>query len=212
MNILKWYVEHLQGQQRGARKTPIQAAANVVEYTKKLIPPTEFNVIADVGSADGVIPALLSKYYTRVFAVDFQTMPHGNYTGVIGDMHELAGILMEMDAILMNHTFEHSYSPFILCCEVFCTLREGGRWLINLPKHNGQHAGPHWEHPISLDPVYLCLLFNATGFKILDKDTENQPFWDYWFLLERQPIDILAPEMKHVILERMKNLEYDDYA
>ncbi len=213
MNILKWYIDQFQSLEP-IHETPPEAATSVVANTRRLIPPILFPVIADLGAGAGTIAQLLVSRYKRVYAVDFRSVPHGGgYSTIMCDLHKLAEDMIEVDGLLMNHTFEHLYAPYIFCCEAFCTLLEKGRWLINLPEYDGLHRGPTHHHPSVLAPDYLERMFENTGFKILNKGIRSGLYWDYWYLLERQPLNKqnMTPEVFQVLSNRIdycKNLRY----
>lgn len=210
-NILKWYVYEFQqiGDIAKPNENAIRAVTNLL---LKEIPFEGFPKIADVGSGSGLITNELSRYYPNVYGIDFQhpvSMPFSidSYTRIDGDFHELASLLPEaVDAVITNHSFEHSYAPFILCCEVFCSLREKGRWFINLPHPTGPHAKISYHHPFVLQPDLLQDLFEATGFKILKMELGDTPYLDYWWILERKPVSLLPEELELVYMKRTHSL------
>ncbi len=108
------------------------------------------------------------------------------------DMHDLKFPNERFDVAFCNHSFEHCQQPWLVCAEVWASLRPGGRWWINLP--TWQHSdkdGPSNEHFMILRPWYMRPMFRRCGFKELYfEDNEAR----YQFLLEKVPLDEIDPE------------------
>lgn len=144
------------------------------------------------------------------------------------DMHDLPFLSKSFNAIYTNHVFEHSFAPFILLLEFYCVLKSGGRvWIampyfhepketnidesINIDKNDVNIYKDIYEGTISHHhPNTLCYnifkqMFYAAGFKIIHKTKiEKYPYFDTPYLLEKQPLNFLHPDVQAIVNERKR--------
>ena len=91
-------------------------------------------------------------------------------------MHNLSEFVPEtIDYVYSNHSFEHTFAPFIHCLEVWDVMKPGGKWYIQYPTPlimGGKHPDPminsiSHHHPTMLIKEQAQQLFRATGFIVL---------------------------------------------
>jgi len=117
----------------------------------------------------------------------------------VRDMHNLRFLESgSINYVYSNHSFEHSFAPFMLCLEVWTVMRPGGVWFIEYPAskftgRSGAITDPavnkvSHHHPNLLRPEEAECLFKTTGFKIID----YTPSGAETFVLERIHKDLLT--------------------
>jgi SAM-dependent methyltransferase len=212
MNILTWYAQQFQSLDSVAQpnEPAIQA---VLKKCLHWLPPQEFEDIIDVGAGVELITQRLGEFYSAVYAIDFQTplerpLVPFNYHRVQGDAQFLAEYfpVERMDGLIINHSFEHFYSPYLFLCDAFCVLRPGGRIFLNLPEFDGPVKGPNYHHPSVLEQNYLSRMFMNIGFKILEMEIRSELYLDYYWILERIPLENIISPIRDVLERRMRLL------
>ena len=221
-NLMTWYSKQFQDLDPVAQPN-IEATKAVVDNIRTWLPPEFYPKIIDAGAGSCIITKVLAKYYDKVYAIDHK-LPDDidpNFSGsvkpkvikefyslvhILGDIQFIANYFPKesMDGIILNHSFEHVYSPYIFWCEVFCLLREGGRLFINLPEYTGQFAGPNYNHPSVLDPDILKKIVTDIGFNILHMSFNEALFLDYLVILDRKPMAEINKNVKNVLQDRMR--------
>lgn len=218
MRTEKWnlYINTLQGHpsvcQSGHTKESMKF---ITEY----IPPDKFPKLLNIGAGEGLETDIL-----RQLDYDVIGLIHGNINLVYAnnnfpltkyiqsDMHDLPFPSNSFDAIYTNHTFEHSFAPFIQLLEMYSILRENGRVWIAMPEFK-EYNDPTIGDPNKLNhhhPNIICYnllkqMFESTGFKIIYcKPIPNNPYYDNPYLLEKQPLSSLHSDVKTAVLERTK--------
>lgn len=128
--------------------------------------------------------------YARSRGVDMRLM----------DMHDLRFPNESFDIAFCNHSFEHCQQPWMVCMEVWATLRPRGRWWINLP--TWQHAdkdGPSNRHYMILPPWFMKPMFKRCGFKLIH--FRDDKMW-YQYMLEKMPLSEIDPEIENSGMEK----------
>jgi len=122
MRTEKWnmYIETLQG-----HPTRCQSGHTIdnLKFITNLIPPDKFPVLLNIGAGEGLETKILHDLgYKTVGMINGDinakfAKENYRYTNILfvkHDMHDLPFKSESFDAVYMNHTFEHSYAPFIL--------------------------------------------------------------------------------------------------
>lgn len=126
----------------------------------------------------------IQRTYAESLGVDFRLM----------DMHDLRFPNGSFDVVYSHDSFEHGVNPWLLCMEVFATLRPRGKWWMRLPTicEGCEGAdGPRNEHFLILPPWFMDPMFRRSGFRILDMRNDDQ---FYTYLVERMPLHHIDPE------------------
>lgn len=209
MDKLRWYDENLQHHPSPCR-TEEAVAQIVADKTAHFIPPQAFPRILDLGCGDGLITKKLNERGFQAVGVTLGETNIQRAKEVHGidiylyDMHDLPFPPSSFDAVLSNHSFEHSYAPYILACEIRVILRLEGLWLINLPHWQSIHAPVTYNHPSVLLPNQFRELFQDLGFKILKSVTEEgkEPYFDYYWLVKKGELSQCHSDIQRVLKER----------
>lgn len=140
--------------------------------------------------------------YARSRGVDFRVM----------DMHDLKFPNKRFDAVYANASVEHCVNPWLVCAEVYATLRDHGLWWMTLdPYQEGCPGadGPKNHHYMILPQWFMCPMFRRSGFRVLYIEDSNLR---YQYLVEKLPIEDVPKEQKRnlsnsifqVLIYRMK--------
>lgn len=206
---LEWYSRMFQYHPSPC-KTEEDVAQVIADKTAELMPPTDFPRLLDLGCGDGLTTKkLLQKGYKAVGVTLGETNikrakdVHG-INIYLCDMHNVPFPPDSFDAVLSNHSFEHSYAPYILVCEVRVLLRLKGRWLINLPHWQSKHAPITYHHPSVLLPEQFRQLFKDLAFNILKGITEEgkETYLDYTWLVEKDELTKCHSDIQRVLKAR----------
>jgi len=129
----------------------------------------------------------------------------------IMDMHFLDFPSEYFDCAYSNHSFEHSFAPWIQMMELWRVLKPNGKIWIAMPHFrfpNDRNFGEVNEfshhHPNLLHPELLKQLFKNTGFKILEhaQNKEGNLYFDnYWLLEKDQDASSAHPDMRRTLKE-----------
>ncbi|MEK6893412.1 MAG: methyltransferase domain-containing protein [Nanoarchaeota archaeon] len=159
------------------------------------------NQILDIGSIEGHIHGLLVKANKdkHFYSLDINGNPDFKI-----DLNNLKKLNKKFDTIIAGEILEHLENPsnFLRFC--FNHLKKGGRLILTTPNAIGLQylLNPSWcvdhytdylGHTQAFTMPMLNLLFNKTGFKVLNEKYINA-FW-----MNRNPLQLI-PE----ILNRFK--------
>jgi SAM-dependent methyltransferase len=116
------------------------------------------------------------------------------------DMHDLKFPPDSFDVALNNHSLEHAFFLPMVAVEVYCTLRERGRWYIELPPSHVHNPSPDKSH---LDPNHMCLfipdslqrMLEFSGWKTLKRIATNI---HYRFYLEKKTLKEIEESLPHM--------------
>lgn len=206
----KWdmYIDTLQGHPTQCRSGH---TIESLKFITELIPPDKFPVMLNIGAGEGLETKILHDLgYTSIGIINGETnskFAKQNYGNmkilfVKHDMHDLPFKSESINAVYMNHTFEHSYAPFIFLIELYCVLKPNGRMWIAMPDFkeitdqtiSGESKISH-HHPNILCTNLFSQFFQTTGFKILQSNNNS-------YLLEKQDLKFVHSDVKTVILKR----------
>lgn len=216
MRTEKWdmYMDTLQGHPSVCQTghTP-ESIKSTIEY----IPPDKFPRLLDIGVGEGYETKLLRDLGYDVIGIimgqinlEFAYEHYPDITFVEDDMHDLPFPSESFDAVYMNHTFEHSYAPFIFLLELYCVLKLHGRVLIIIPSFKeitdptiGNEGRLSHHHPNVLCYNLFKQMFESAGFKIIrSTKIDNIPYFDNPYLLEKQDLSYLHSDVQTVIRRR----------
>ncbi len=173
----KWdmYLEALQGHAGCVARTLGVGVGNR-ELLSSFLPPSEYNKVLAIGCADGMEVKDLMEYGYDAMGltigaenVEYAKKELG-VMSVLGDLHDMPFSCDYFDAIYMNHSMEHFFSPFIGMLEINSVLKLRGRVLTTAPLFvNGDnpHTTISFHHPGLLTLDIYKSLFKATGFSII---------------------------------------------
>jgi len=212
----KWnmYIDTLQGHPSVCQSNHTLES---MKFIKEHLPPDKFPRLLNIGAGEGLETKILHDLGYNVVGM-IRGMPNLKFayehypdiTFVDGDMHDLPFPSESFDAVYMNHTFEHSYTPFIFLLELYCILRQNGRIWISGPEFKeindptiGEVNRLYHHHPNTLCYNLLKQMFESTGFKIIyNKKIDNIPGFDNPYLLERQSLEHLHSDVQTVVTKR----------
>ncbi len=217
----KWnmYLETLQGH------PSVCSSSHTIESMKfitEFIPPKDFPYILNIGAGEGLETKILTQLGYKTIGIIRGTPniehAHKNFPEIIFldlDMHDLLFPSNTFDAIYLNHTFEHSFAPFIFLLEMYYVLKPKGRIWIAMPEFKEIDDSTITEpnklyhhHPNMLCYNLLKQMFESTGFKILySKKIDKNPYFDNPYLLEKQPLSTLHSDVRTAVLKREEMLE-----
>jgi len=206
---LEWYSKEFQFHP-SACHTQEAVAQIIVDNTAELMPPSDFPRILDLGCGDGLmVKKLREKGYqaegVTLGELNIQRAKEIHGTDIyLAEMHNVPFPPNSFDAVLSNHSLEHSYAPYILACEVRVLLRFKGRWLINLPHWKSIHAPMTYHHPAVLEPEQFKELFRDLAFTILKDPTPEgqEQYLDYTWLVEKYLLTECHSDIQRVLKKR----------
>jgi len=213
----KWdmYIETLQGHPSVCSSSH---TIESMEFIKEYLPPDKFPKMLNIGAGEGLETKILNDLgYNAVGVIrgqtnwDFAKKNFPDVSFVDCDMHDLPFRSDSFDAMYLNQTFEHAFAPFFLLLEMYCVLRAGGRAWIAMPEFK-EVNDPTAHKDINLigyhHPNIICWnlmgqFFKKTGFKVLyKKPVGKDPYFDNPYLLEKQPIGCLHPNVQMAVNKR----------
>jgi len=217
MRTDKWqmYIDILQGHPSVCKSFH---TIDSMKFITKLIPPSEFPKMLDIGVGEGLETKILKDLGYNVIGVikgevnlNFARKNYPGIEFIECDMHDLPFPSETFNAIYTNHVFEHSYAPFIFLLEMYCVLKPKGRIWIGLPEFkekNDPTANPdinlvNHHHPNILCSNLYSLYFQKSGFKIVNQGSvKGNSYFDNAFLLEKQPLEFVHSDVQTVIKKR----------
>jgi SAM-dependent methyltransferase len=161
-------------------------------------PPGEYPRLLMLGAGTGAEIKAAQEYGYKAVGIGLLPEEQVNFALAQGvdfrlmDMHDLKFPNESFDVVYCSHSFEHCANPWLVCVEVWATLRPYGRWWINLPTwQSSDKDGPSNQHFSVLPPWFMRPMFKRSGFKELYfEDNEI----NYQYLLEKLPLNEINVE------------------
>ena len=208
----KWdmYINTLQGHPSACNSNH---TVESLKFITELIPPYKFPILLNIGVAEGLETKILHDLgYITIGIINGKLNSDiakrkyvsENMLFIQHDMHDLPLKSESVDAVYMNHTFEHSYAPFIFLLELYCVLKPKGRMWIAMPNFKevndptvSSESLISQHHPNILCRNLFGLFFKETGFKIIQDNGNGNSY-----LLEKQGLESVHSDVRNVILTR----------
>ncbi len=161
----------------------ISTFKHVVDGFSKYIPQDKYPNVLDLGCGDGgETKTLLDKGYNVIgitLGADNVRMAKESYEIdlIETDMNILNFKPNSFDAIYSVHSFEHVFSPFITCLEMWRVLRVGGRCCISIPDPDANNSYDGLWHYNLLYTNQIIKMFEMCGFTTIEgNDKSNNSF------------------------------------
>jgi len=172
----------------GSDEQPLEQYDHYIQDIKKFISPEQYKRVLDIGAGAGdETKALLNAGFETIGI----TIGPDNVKSALEryniklfeeDMHSLRFPKDYFDAIILIHTYEHSYASNILLGELYHVLRDYGRIFVAVPDPEAQESKTVWHVNLRLD-WQIIEEFRYWGFKLISQDNLSK----YSFVFEKLP-------------------------
>jgi SAM-dependent methyltransferase len=176
----------------GNDEQPLENYAHYINDILLYMPLNSFKRILDIGAGAGdETKALLDAGYEPIGI----TIGPDNVKSALDrykiklleeDMHCLRFPKDYFDAVILIHTYEHSYASNILLGELYHVLRDYGRVYVAVPDPEAEESKTIWHVNLRLD-WQIIEEFQYWGFKLINVDQDKQRRDKYTFVFEKLP-------------------------